>query len=194
MPEINVSRGARESPPDEPDYACAQPYSILLVERSLALRPNQSSLKHNGAQLIDESRPIAGQSVPHLTEGLRDRTSFAPRQGRTYSGRMGPRWSEPRYARGKLPGQSNQLLTSHPLLYDNAPMLQTFLPISPLRTEIFVVALFLPLPLHSYSVQLRSPFGRTLPIGAVACAPQPLHAFKFEPINVMDNRLANFAR
>src|ERR1700688_3302762 len=63
---------------DEQDHAWAQARSALfvhqhaqeLVELPLALRRDQPSLQQNGAQLIDQSRPLTDQTVPRPMKGL----------------------------------------------------------------------------------------------------------------------------
>jgi hypothetical protein len=63
---------------DEQDHAWAQARSAALVhqhaqellELPLALRRDQPSLQQNGAQLIDQSRPLTDQTVPRPMKGL----------------------------------------------------------------------------------------------------------------------------
>ena len=63
---------------DERDHSRAQSnsslfvhqYSQELLELPLALRSDESALQQNGAQLIDQSRPLADQTVPRSVKRL----------------------------------------------------------------------------------------------------------------------------
>ena len=92
----------RASVGDEHDHPRAQSRSALLIhqhgqellELPLALRRDHSSLQQNGAQLIDQSRPLADQSVPRPMQGLHVKLVLALQSDKAHR-RPGRRFRNP---------------------------------------------------------------------------------------------------